>query len=130
VFDFSLPTHATGWSAAGFTWDGTECRTTCSWFGFLIRVKPTAPFTRAEFARYLDREKIGSRMLFGGNLLKQPVFVGIRQETPEAIRVIGEMTGADQLMNEAIFLGTYPGLTPAQINQEVALIRSFVKAHE
>ena len=69
-------------------------------------------------------------MLFDGNLLKQPVFVWIRQETPEAVRVIGEMSGADQLMNEAIFLGTYPGLTPAQIDQEVALIHSFVQAYE
>ena len=64
------------------------------------------------------------------HLLKQPVFVWIRQETPEAVRVIGEMSGADQLMNEAIFLGTYPGLTPAQIDQEVALIHSFVQAYE
>jgi len=126
VFDFSLPTHATGWSPAGFTWDGSGSRTTCSWFGFLLRVKPTAPFSRAEFARHLDQEKIGSRMLFGGNLLKQPVFVGIRQETPEALRVIGEMTGADQLMNEAIFLGTYPGLSEAMVDREVAVIRDFV----
>ena len=65
-------------------------------------------------------------MLFDGNLLKQPVFVWIRQETPEAVRVIGEMSGADQLMNEAIFLGTYPGLTEEMVNREVAVIHKFL----
>ena len=65
-------------------------------------------------------------MLFDGNLLKQPVFVWIRQETPEAVRVIGEMCGADQLMNEAIFLGTYPGLTEEMVNREVAVIHKFL----
>ena len=91
-----------------------------------MRVKRSAPITRDEFARHLDQEKIANRMLFDGNLLKQPVFVWIRQETPEAVRVIGEMSGADQLMNEAIFLGTYPGLTEAMVDREVAVIRDFV----
>ena len=50
----------------------------------------------------------------------------IRQETPEAVRVIGEMSGADQLMNEAIFLGTYPGLTEEMVNREVAVIHKFL----
>lgn len=65
-------------------------------------------------------------MPFDGNLLKQPVFVWIRQETPEAVRVIGEMSGADQLKNEAIFLGTYPGLTEEMVNREVAVIHKFL----
>lgn len=65
-------------------------------------------------------------MLFDGNLLKRPVFVRIRQETPEAVRVIVEMSGADQLMNEAIFLGTYPGLTEAMVLGEEAMIRNFI----
>ena len=127
-FEFSLPTHATGWCPDGFQWDGSECRSTCSWFGFLLRVKPSAPFTRSEFARHMDQHKIGSRMLFGGNLLKQPVFVGIRKETPQAIRVIGEMTGADQLMEEAIFLGTYPGLSTEMVDQEIRIIHDFCHA--
>ena len=91
-----------------------------------MRVKRSAPITRDEFARHLDQEKIANRMPFDGNLLKQPVFVWIRQETPEAVRVIGEMSGADQLMNEAIFLGTYPGLTEEMVNREVAVIHKFL----
>jgi len=129
VFEFSLPSHARSWSPGGFAWDSTGCRTTCSWFGFLLRVKASAPFSRAELARHLDQHRVGTRMLFGGNLLKQPVFVGIRQETPEALRVVGDMPGADQLMDEALFLGTYPGLTPSMLEREIAVIRDFAASH-
>ena len=67
--DFALPTHATSWSAdLGFTWDNTDCRTDCSWFGFKISVKESAPFTRTELAQELDKNLVGNRMLFGGNL--------------------------------------------------------------
>lgn len=162
VFEFCLPTHATGWSQEnGFTWDATGCRTDCSWFGFMLLVKPGAPFTRTEFARHLEEKKIGNRMLFGGNLLRQPAFVQLRHERPDALRLIGvpgqqaigdrqeaiaaadspiahspspiaslgtAYAGADRLMNESIFIGTYPGLTPAMMDYEIAVIRDFVAA--
>lgn len=127
VIDFSLPTHATGWSAeGGFTWDATGCRTDCSWFGFKITVKPDAPFTRTELAAHLDQHKIGNRMLFGGNLVRQPAFVQLRKDDPAAFRVASELRGADRIMNHTLFLGTYPGLTPAMIDFEAATIRAFV----
>ncbi|MEB3199257.1 MAG: lipopolysaccharide biosynthesis protein RfbH [Synechococcaceae cyanobacterium] len=125
LFGFSLPTHATAWTPEGFQWDATGCRSTCSWFGFLLRVRPEAPFSRPQLTRHLDQERIGTRMLFGGNLLRQPVFVGLQRERPEALRVLGPMPGADQLMNEALFLGTFPGLTAAMLDQELAVIRGF-----
>lgn len=124
-FDFSLPTHATGWQRDGFAWDATGCRTDCSWFGFMLRVKAAAPFTQTQFARHLESKKIGSRALFGGNLLRQPAFVQLKRDRPQAFRVVGEMTGADELMQRALFLGTYPGLTPAMLEYEIATIRSF-----
>ena len=128
VFDFSLPTHATTWRAeGGFTWDSTHCRTDCSWFGFMLRVKPSAHFTHTDLARHLDSNKIGNRMFFGGNLLRQPVFVQLRKDRPESFRVVGEMTGADEIMNQAIFLGTYPGLTKEMIDYEIKTIREFVR---
>lgn len=127
VFEFSLPTHATGWSAdSGFTWDDTGCQTDCSWFGFMLLVKPGAPFSKSAFASYLDDHKIGNRMLFGGNLLRQPAFVQLKKDDPEALRVMGEMFGADRIMNEAIFIGTYPGLTKLQLDHMVNTIREFV----
>jgi CDP-6-deoxy-D-xylo-4-hexulose-3-dehydrase len=127
-FDFSLPTHATGWSAgAGFSWDATGCRTDCSWFGFMIRVRPGSPFNHSELGRHLDGKKIGNRMLFGGNLLRQPVFVQLKKDRPEAFRVAVPLTGADEIMNTALFLGTYPGLTKAMLDYEIETIHAFVK---
>jgi CDP-6-deoxy-D-xylo-4-hexulose-3-dehydrase len=127
VFEFSLPTHATSWTPAGFTWDATGCRTDCSWFGFMLRVRPGAPFTRSELARHLEEKKIGNRMLFGGNLLRQPVFVQLRRDRPESFRVVGDLSGADALMNTALFLGTYPGLNSAMLDYELEVIHDFVR---
>jgi len=126
-FDFMLPTHATGWTPGGFTWDDSGHKTEVSWFGFMMLVKPTAPFSRKEFARHLDNAKIGSRMLFGGNLVRQPAFVSLRLHQPDAFRVVGDLAGADDLMNRALFLGTYPGLSTEMIDYEIAVIREFAK---
>jgi CDP-6-deoxy-D-xylo-4-hexulose-3-dehydrase len=71
---------------------------------------------------------IGNRMFFGGNLLRQPVFVQLKKDRPQALRVVGEMTGADEIMHQAIFLGTYPGLTKEMLAHEIAVIRDFVSA--
>ena len=95
----------------GFTWDNTGCQVDCSWFGFKIAVRPDVPFSRTELAQELDCHQIGNRMLFGGNLLRQPAFVQLRHDRPEALRVVGEMLGSDEIMNSSFFLGTYPGLT-------------------
>lgn len=126
-FDFTLPTHATAWRSSGFDWDTTGCRTDCSWFGFMIRVRPSSPFTHSQLGRHLDQNRIGNRMLFGGNLLRQPVFVQLRKDRPESFRVVGNMAGADAIMNQAIFLGTYPGLSRAMLDHEISVIRDFVR---
>jgi CDP-6-deoxy-D-xylo-4-hexulose-3-dehydrase len=128
VFDFMLPTHATGWSENGFTWDNSGHRTVCSWFGFMFRVKPDAPFTKIQFARHLDGNKIGNRMLFGGNLLRQPVLVQLKKDRPDAFRVVGDMTGADKIMNEVLFIGTYPGLTREMLDYVIDVIHKFCHA--
>lgn len=126
-FDFMLPTHANSWSRNGFAWDGSGHRTMCSWFGFMIRVKPTAPFSKIELARHLDSAKIGNRMLFGGNLVRQPVFVQLKKDCPSAFRVVGDLTGADRIMHEALFIGTYPGLTQSMLDYVIETIHAFVK---
>ncbi|MBC8011655.1 MAG: lipopolysaccharide biosynthesis protein RfbH [Burkholderiales bacterium] len=109
-----------------FAWDATGCRTDASWFGFMLRVKPSAPFSHTDLARHLDANKIGNRMFFGGNLLRQPVFVQLRKDRPDSFRVVGAMTGADEIMHQAIFLGTYPGLTKEMMAHEIKVIREFV----
>jgi len=128
VFDFMLPNHAAAWTENGFTWDDSGHRTVCSWFGFMLRVKPGAPFGKTEFARHLDLHKIGNRMLFGGNLLRQPVLVQLKKDRPAAFRVAADMTGADQIMNEVLFIGTYPGLTRPMLDYVVEVIQDFCRA--
>ena len=127
-FDFHLPTHAIGWTPDGFVWranDGPRCSP--SWFGFMLLVKPTAPFTRTEFATHLDEHRIGNRMLFGGNLLRQPALVQLRRDRPEALRIVGDMSGADRIMNESIFVGVYPGLTRAMLDYMIETVHTFCR---
>lgn len=128
-FAFQLPTHATSWAPGGFTWDHSGHQSECSWFGFMMLVKPTAPFSRRDFVRALDAARIGNRMLFGGNLLRQPAFVSLRQQQPESFRVVGGLAGADRIMRESVFVGTYPGLTPQMLAYLIETIQAFVKKH-
>ncbi|MEM6883887.1 MAG: lipopolysaccharide biosynthesis protein RfbH [Verrucomicrobiota bacterium] len=124
--DFVLPTHASGWDGNDFTWDEGATRVDPSWFGFMLMVKEDAPFTKVELAKHLDEKKIGNRMLFGGNLLRQPAFVDRMKAEPDSMRVIGEMAGADEIMNRALFIGVYPGLTSAMLEYVIEVITDFV----
>jgi CDP-6-deoxy-D-xylo-4-hexulose-3-dehydrase len=108
--DFQLPTHATGWTRNGFAWDSTGHLCDPSWFGFMIRVKPGSAVSRRELAVALDQAKVGNRMLFGGNLVRQPVFAHARKTRSVAMRIIGDLSGADTIMNDTLFVGVFPGL--------------------
>ena len=126
VLEFALPTHAIAWNPEqGFCWDGSGCRTDCSWFGFKIAVKSGAAFSRTELAQELDRNLIGNRMLFGGNLLRQPAFVQLRHDMPDSLRLATSLEGSDQIMANTIFLGTYPGLTDEMLKEEISVISTF-----
>jgi CDP-6-deoxy-D-xylo-4-hexulose-3-dehydrase len=125
-FEFHLPTHAKAWTPGGFQWESdTGPRCSPSWFGFMLLVRPGGPFTRTDLARHLDEKKIGNRMLFGGNLLRQPVLVQLRKDRPQALRIPGETPGADRIMNESIFVGVYPGLTPPMLDYIIETISAF-----
>ena len=76
-----------------------------SWFGFAITVRKGSPKSRNEITRALNEKKIGTRLLFGGNLLRQPAFVG----TPR--RVHGKLTNTDIIMADTFWIGVWPGLT-------------------
>lgn len=77
---------------------------TPSWFGFPITLKETAGVSRVDLTKYLDQQKIGTRLLFAGNLIRQPYFEGLEY------RVVGELTNTDITMNQTLWLGIYPGL--------------------
>ncbi|MEY2479748.1 MAG: CDP-4-dehydro-6-deoxyglucose reductase [Verrucomicrobiota bacterium] len=127
-FEFSLPTHATAWSEKGFSWDESGCRCDPSWFGFMILVRPSAPFNHSELGRFLETKRINNRMLFGGNLVRQPAFVQLKKDRPDSFRVVGELKGADRIMNEALFLGVYPGLSREMLDYVIDTITKFIRA--
>lgn len=127
LFDFQLPTHASGWARDGFTWDKSGHQTMASWFGFMLCLKPGAPFKRRDLVVALDAARIGVRMMFGGNLVRQPMFTNLRKQRPGALRVVGDIAGADRIMNDVVFVGTYPGLTEEMLGHIVETISRFVK---
>jgi CDP-6-deoxy-D-xylo-4-hexulose-3-dehydrase len=64
-------------------------------------------------------------MLFGGNLLRQPAFVQLKADRPDAMRLAAGMEGSDEIMNSTLFLGTYPGLTKEMLQAEIETIQNF-----
>ena len=84
-----------------------------SWFGFPIAVKPEGGLKRDYVVQALDRKKIGTRLLFGGNLLRQPAYLNAKY------RSIGELSNTDYVMNNVFWIGVYPGLTKEMIDYTV-----------
>jgi len=81
-----------------------------SWFGFAITVKDNSPISRNDLVIKLNERKIGTRLLFGGNLLRQPAFIG----TPR--RVVGDLKNSDIVMNQTFWIGVWPGLSEQMLD--------------
>lgn len=92
-----------------------------SWFGFPVTVRDGAPFTRTELTQHLDSLKIGTRLLFAGNLVRQPYMEG------RNFRIHGELPVADSIMNNSFWIGVYPGLSPAHIAYMLEVIHAFCR---
>lgn len=92
-----------------------------SWFGFPLAIKPDAPFTRDYVLRYLDERKIATRLLFGGNLLRQPAYQGIQH------RKVGNLRNSDFVMNQVLWMGVWPGLTEEMLTFVVETLNQMVK---
>jgi CDP-6-deoxy-D-xylo-4-hexulose-3-dehydrase len=93
-----------------------------SWFGFPIGIRKDAPFSRIELTRALESKKIGTRLLFGGNLTRQPAY------DDREYRVIGDLPNTDYVMNHVFWVGVYPGLTKAMLDFVVESIFEFAAA--
>ncbi|HDR9512007.1 lipopolysaccharide biosynthesis protein RfbH [Burkholderia cepacia] len=91
-----------------------------SWFGFPITLKPEAEFSRVDLLTYLDQNKIGTRLLFAGNLTRQPYMIG------QEYRVSGALTNTDIVMNQTFWVGVYPGLSHEMLDFIVEKIETFV----
>ncbi|RTQ94288.1 lipopolysaccharide biosynthesis protein RfbH [Lysinibacillus telephonicus] len=81
-----------------------------SWFGFIITIKDNVNIERKKIIQYLEENKIQTRMLFAGNLTKQPAFQNIEY------RIVGDLKNTDKIMNDTFLVGVYPGLTEDMIN--------------
>ena len=90
-----------------------------SWFGFPLTLKPDAGINRVELLRFLDQNRIGSRLLFAGNLLKQPYFENIEY------RVVGELTHTELTMNNTFWIGVQPALSKEHLNFVVDKFEEF-----
>jgi len=91
-----------------------------SWFGFPLAVRLDASFTRNQVIEYLEQRKIGTRLLFGGNLLRQPAFQRLEART------VGSLANSDFVMNQVFWIGVYPGLTPAMLSYVVDVFHRMV----
>ncbi|WP_150251044.1 lipopolysaccharide biosynthesis protein RfbH [Nocardiopsis deserti] len=91
-----------------------------SWFGFVMTVEPDAPYSRAELVHFLESRRIGTRLLFSGNLTRHPAYL----DRPH--RVAGDLTNSDIVTENTFWTGVYPGLTDEMIDYVVSSIREFV----
>jgi CDP-4-dehydro-6-deoxyglucose reductase, E1 len=90
-----------------------------SWFGFPITIRRSADVQRVDLLQYLDQNKIGTRLLFAGNLVRQPYMAG------RNYRVSGNLTNTDIVMNDTFWIGVFPGLKEAQLDFVVEKIEAF-----
>jgi CDP-6-deoxy-D-xylo-4-hexulose-3-dehydrase len=91
-----------------------------SWFGFPITLKEDAPVARLELLQYLDQKKVGTRLLFAGNLIRQPYMLG------RNFRVSGSLENTDRVMNQTFWIGVQPALTQEMLNYSVTQIETYL----
>ena len=92
-----------------------------SWFGFPIAVRPDTPFSRDQVVRYLESQKIATRLLFGGNLVRQPAYKDIEY------RVVGDLRNSDFVMNQVFWVGVFPGLSKQALEYTKEVLHQYIK---
>jgi CDP-6-deoxy-D-xylo-4-hexulose-3-dehydrase len=95
-----------------------------SWFGFLITLKEPMPFTRLEFVQWLESHKIGTRLYFGGNLLRQPMYKNINH------RVFGNLHGSDYICNNSLWIGCHPAMREEHTEYIIKTIAEFMDKYK
>jgi CDP-6-deoxy-D-xylo-4-hexulose-3-dehydrase len=92
-----------------------------SWFGFAITLRKNSPATRDKIVIALNEKKIATRLLFGGNLTRQPAFL----DTP--MRIVGNLNNSDFVMNNTFWIGVWPGLTEKMLDYVIDTMHHVVK---
>jgi len=92
-----------------------------SWFGFPLMVREDAPFTRDALTRFLESRRIATRLLFGGNLVRQPAYQDVNY------RVVGDLANSDRVMHGAFWIGVHPGLTDEMLAYMIESVNAFCR---
>ena len=96
-------------------------RSSPSWFGFALTIRQSAPFERRELIRYLESRKIATRLLFAGNLTRQPAYREV------SYRTVGDLKNTDAVMANGFWIGVFPGIEPAAIDYVLDALHEFCK---
>ena len=96
-----------------------------SYFGFPAIVKPHSPFTRNQLTEYQENNKIGTRNIFSGNLLRHPAYLKLKNK----FKIIGNHKNADLIMNNAFWLGVWPGINDEMITYIKERIFNFLQIY-
>ena len=91
-----------------------------SWFGFLLTVRPNAPFSRNELVQFLEANQVATRLLFSGNITRQPAYQHVNY------RVVGNLANTDTVMNQTFWIGVYPRITPEMIEYVLSVFADFL----
>ena len=90
-----------------------------SWFGFIITIKENAPFNREEIIDYLEYRRIATRLLFGGNITRQPAYLDVKY------RICRELVNTDIVMNRSFWIGVYPEMTQEILSYIISCFEHF-----
>lgn len=95
-----------------------------SWFGFLLTVRAGAPFSRNDLVRYLEERRVATRLLFSGNVTRQPAFQNVDY------RVVGDLANSDTVMNHTFWIGVYPKLTLPMLDYVLEVFADFMRPYQ